>query len=115
MQGQAEEARMSARTPAEVKAAILAEVWEQDTPIAKTYWWMPSRALEALFPFAAHEDRKVRRYSVMRYLVGKESVKDLTDSECNALVRWAHTPAAQAEAALILDECGEERGQQRLF
>jgi hypothetical protein len=97
-----------------VRAAIQAQVWPNDSLIGQTYLWVPCRALEALFPLVAFEDRKVRRYSIMRYLVGKESSKDLTDSECNALVAWAHTEAAQAEAAAILDAIGEERKRQAL-
>ena len=103
------------RKPAEVKAAIAAQVWPKDTLIAQTYVWVPVRALEALFALSPLQDRKVLRYSVMRYLVGKESTRDLTHSECNALVEWARTPNAYAEAALILDACGVERGQLRLL
>jgi len=105
-----------ARDPSEVKAAIQARVWPNDLqPIARTYVWVPVRALEALFPTVAYEDRKLYRYTVMKYLVGKESAIDLTDSECNALVAWAHTEGAQVEAARILNECGEHKGQLHLF
>ena len=103
------------RAPQEIKAAISKSIVGNDVLLSQTQWWIPTRALEALFPLSAPQDRKMRRYSVMRYLVGKDSCKNLTESESAALVAWAKSDKAQQEAAAILDELGRERGQMSLF
>ncbi len=103
------------RTPEEVKLDVASTICTPSAPLAGWRWWIPVNAVDALFPTVKAQDRKAYRYTVMRYLVGKDSVKDLTESEADALEAWASGDNAEAEAALILDKCGELHGQQRLF
>lgn len=83
-------------------------------------------ALDQLFANAANPaSRKAARYSLMHYLLGKTTTKELTQGECTALLAWAQTQNrdgdwvisdhAIAEAAMILQAVGAANGQQALL
>lgn len=82
--------------------------------------------LEQLFPNTPDRAaRQAARYSLMHYLVGKTTTKELTTGECQALLEWAQvrTPEGEwliadraiAEAAMILQTVGAANGQQRML
>lgn len=106
------------------KIRTLAEEFEQrgEKPSEGQKSVLP-RNLEMCFA-GMSESEKIRR-SVMRYLTGKESTKDLTDGEVLALRRWLNVrkdsggewlpdPMAEREANLIWREAQVEAGQLNL-
>ncbi len=99
------------RTPAQVIAAVRAEIARRDNlrPLHSSDWWRTASLLNALFVSAA-QVRNVKRHAVMRFLVGKDSVTQLTIAESLALENWARSDNAKAEAALIWDAIGETHG-----
>lgn len=105
----------AAGRPEELRNMVRAMAAIDKTPLAQQRWWLVVNALESLFLASNPVDRRARRYSVMRYLVGKDSTKELTEGESDALVNWALTPAAQVDAELILQKVAEERGQMKLL
>jgi len=76
--------------------------------------------------FAGDGDARLKRHSVTKWLVGKESVSDFTIAEASAFWDWLvpHAnredgswdlhPAAPAEAAAILRQALKDTGQQEL-
>ncbi len=87
---------------------------------------LATRALDALFPQDKSESQTIKRHTIMRYLVGKDSTKVLTDAEASALIAWAilgdnsenhyaaHPDAVQ-EAAKIVELVDQANGQQPLM
>ena len=82
-----------------------------DVLLPVSRYWLPVRALEALFCELKLRDRASLRHSLMSYLVGKTTTQALTQAEADVLVWWAQSPAAQQEARMILDKCGVNVGQ----
>ncbi len=106
---------MRVMKPQEVRARIQFWLREPDERLSREAWWVPVKALDALFVRDTEEARLAKRHTLLKYLVGKDSVHLLTQSESEALVDWATSENAAAEAMLILDAGGGERGQMSLL
>ena len=83
------------------------------------------RALEALFPYDTREMKTLKRRSVLLYVFGVDSSKELTMGQASALISWAimggsdldrydPSPQATKDAALLVAAHDETRGQRRL-
>lgn len=106
-----------------VKRALEQRTKNDDgTPITEAQIGLVAGKLEECF--AGHQHAQLKRYSVMSWLVGKESTKDLTKAEASAILNWilvsssaddgGYYPlhvAAPAEAAAIVKASLLEAGQ----
>jgi len=80
------------------------------------------QSIESLFPDDDKEMRKAKRYSVLRYLFGVDSSKNLTIGQKDAILAWCTVggdytkphPDAFAEAARIVEAQGVANGQMKM-
>jgi len=85
-------------------------------------------ALESLFPNDSKEIRKWKRYGLLRFFLGKDTIKACTRGECVVLLRWATVnigddqksrwiarPKAILHAAEIIKYLDAEAGQGALL
>ena len=85
-------------------------------------------ALESLFPNDSREIRKWKRYGLLRFFLGKNTIKTCTDGECTVLLRfatvnigddqrprWIARPKAILQAAEIIKYLDAEAGQGALL
>ena len=100
------------RSPKQVRLALDREF---SGPMSVQQLGLVVRLLEDLSPDSAPIERKVRRYTLLRYIYGLDTAKNLTRAQAGALIDWCQTPSAKAEALLILDEVGREHGQEKLL
>jgi hypothetical protein len=90
-------------TPEQVKAKIEAFVAKTGAPVKlpEKQWFTVVEAVENLFPTSDKKAKETARHSVLFYLVGTTSVKEMTIAQADGIKAWATNNGAVSGEALL--------------